>query len=246
MDLQNEFVYGPATSRRLGRSLGVNLAPPGRKACNFVCAYCPYGWADPPPRGEWPRPSAVIEAVDRALAACGEIETITVAGNGEPTLHPAFAVIADALFRVRGMRAPGARLALLTNGSTLGRADVRSSLRRFDVRYVKLDAGDVTTFRLMNGPSVGFGSLLADIGYAGGVTLHSTFVRDAAGGVDNTAPAALRAWAGAVRRIRPLAVDICTPRRVPIGSSLRTVPADVLEGIADLVRSMAIPVRVLA
>jgi wyosine [tRNA(Phe)-imidazoG37] synthetase (radical SAM superfamily) len=163
MDLQNGCVYGPLDSRRLGRSLGVNLAPEGRKACNFVCAYCRYGWADPPPRGEWPRPSHIIDAVDRALATCGTVDTITVAGNGEPTLHPAFAPIADALYRVRAHRAPGARLALVTNGSTLSRPDVVGSLRRFDTRSVKLDAGDATTFRLVNGPSVTLGRLIADL-----------------------------------------------------------------------------------
>ncbi len=39
MNLQHEIVYGPVVSRRLGRALGVNLAPAGRKACNFECAY---------------------------------------------------------------------------------------------------------------------------------------------------------------------------------------------------------------
>jgi wyosine [tRNA(Phe)-imidazoG37] synthetase (radical SAM superfamily) len=246
MDLQNECVYGPVISRRLGRSLGVNLAPAGRKACNFVCAYCRYGWADPPPRGEWPRPSHVIDAVDRTLATCATVDTITIAGNGEPTLHPAFAMIADALFRVRALRAPGARLALLTNGSTLGRPDVIGSLRRFDTRCVKLDAGDATTFRRLNAPSVTLGRLLADLRSVNDVTLHSTFVRDTRGVVDNMTPSALGAWLDAVRRIRPAAVDICTAHRMPIGTSLIAAPKDVLEEIADLVRSMGIPARVFA
>ena len=38
------IVYGPVRSRRLGRSLGINLLPDGMKVCNMNCAYCQYGW----------------------------------------------------------------------------------------------------------------------------------------------------------------------------------------------------------
>src|SRR5436190_21439472 len=113
MDLQSGIVYGPVASRRLGRSLGVNLSPPGRKTCNFNCAYCQYGWTDFPVRGDFPSPSDVIDAVDRALAQNPDVDTITLAGNGEPTLHPAFGPIAEGLFNVRARRAPNAKLALL-------------------------------------------------------------------------------------------------------------------------------------
>jgi hypothetical protein len=83
LELQNGYVYGPVSTRRLGRSLGVNLAPSGRKACNFECAYCRYDWTAPAPRREWP-------AVDRALAAGEPLDAITVAGNGEPIPAPVF------------------------------------------------------------------------------------------------------------------------------------------------------------
>ena len=71
MDLQSGLVYGPVRSRRLGMSLGVNLSPPGRKTCNFNCAYCQYGWTDFPVRGAFPPSADVIEAVDRALERYG-------------------------------------------------------------------------------------------------------------------------------------------------------------------------------
>src|SRR6266508_3536472 len=163
MDLQTGLVYGPVRSRRLGRSLGVNLSPPGRKTCNFNCAYCQYGWTDFPVRGTFPSPAEVIDAVDCALARDPDIDTITVAGNGEPTLHPAFAPIAEGLFHVRARRAPHAKLALLSNGSTLNRLDVVYSLARFDTRCMKLDAGDATTFRRVNAPPMPLGRLIADL-----------------------------------------------------------------------------------
>ncbi len=44
---QRGITYGPVRSRRLGRSLGINVLPGGRKVCNFDCRYCQYGWTDP-------------------------------------------------------------------------------------------------------------------------------------------------------------------------------------------------------
>lgn len=41
--LRQNIIYGPINSRRLGRSLGINLTPPGTKICSFDCVYCQYG-----------------------------------------------------------------------------------------------------------------------------------------------------------------------------------------------------------
>lgn len=246
MDLQAGLVYGPVQSRRLGRSLGVNLTPAGCKTCNFNCSYCQYGWTDFPARGQWPRPADVIDAIDRALAECSDIDHITVAGNGEPTLHPAFARIAEGLFHVRARRAPRVKLALLSNGSTLNRLDVVDSLARFDGRYMKLDAGDATTFRRVNAPAITLGRLIADLRSVGHLTLQSMFVRDADGVVDNTTPRAVDAWLGAVDQIRPEGVDICSLQRAPARSSLLKVPVATLQQIADCVSSLGVPARVFA
>jgi wyosine [tRNA(Phe)-imidazoG37] synthetase (radical SAM superfamily) len=247
MNLQTAIVYGPVVSRRLGRTLGVNLAPAGRKACNFECAYCRSAWTELPTRREWPDPAAVIGAVAHALEGCGEIDAITVAGNGEPTLHPAFASIAEGLFHARERFAPTAKLALVSNGSTLNRLEVVNALGRFDTRCMKLDAGDATTFRLMNGPQIPLGRLIADLRNVGRLRLQSTFVHDAKGLVDNTTPGAVDAWLEAVKRIRPEAVDIGTLDRMPAReSSLQRVPPGLLEEIAARVRALAVPARVFA
>jgi wyosine [tRNA(Phe)-imidazoG37] synthetase (radical SAM superfamily) len=246
MDLQTGLVYGPLHSRRLGRSLGVNLAPAGRKTCNYNCSYCQYGWTDFPARGEWPAAADVLDAVDRALADCPDVDHITVAGNGEPTMHPAFGPIAEGLAEVRARRAPHAKLALLSNGSTLNRLEVVYSLARFDERYMKLDAGDVTTFRLVNAPSVTLGRLIADLRSVGHLTLQSMFVRDRDHIVDNTTPRAVEAWLGAVDKIRPEAVHLYSLQRAPARRSLLPVPALVLQQIADRVSSLGIPAHVFA
>mgnify|MGYP001030622774 CR=1 FL=1 len=38
---RNRYVYGPVPSRRLGRSLGVDLVP--QKTCTYDCVYCQLG-----------------------------------------------------------------------------------------------------------------------------------------------------------------------------------------------------------
>ena len=244
MKLQCGIVYGPLASRRFGRSLGVNLTPAGCKTCNYNCSYCQYGWTDFPARGEFPRPADVIEAVGRALREDPDVDAITVAGNGEPTLHPAFAPIAEGLYRVRQQRAPNAKLALLSNGSTLNRLDVVYSLSRFDARCMKLDAGDATTFRLMNASTIPLGRLIGHLRTVGRLRLQSMFVRDAEQTVDNTTPRAVEAWLGAVDRIRPESVDIYTLARRPARASLLAAPPDVLDRIAARVVSLGIPARV--
>jgi len=246
MNLQTGIVYGPVQSRRFGRSLGINLAPAGRKTCNYNCSYCQYGWTEFPEKGTFPAPGDVIDEVDRALAADPRVDSITVAGNGEPTLHPAFAQVAEGLFQVRGHRAPGAKLTLLSNGSTLNRIDVVYSLSRFDARCMKLDAGDATTFRLMNAASISLGRLIADLRQVGRLTLQSMFVRDAEGVVDNTTPHAVDAWLEAVDRVRPMAVDIYSLARTPARGTLQAVPRAVLDRIAARVMTMGITARVFA
>jgi len=246
MDLQTGIVYGPVRSRRLGLSLGVNLAPAGCKACNFNCSYCQYGWTRFSASRGWPRPAEVIQAVYRALADTPDVDHITVAGNGEPTLHPGFALIAEGLFHVRARRAPGAKLALLSNGSTLGRRDVFDSLSKFDVRSMKLDAGDSTTFRLMNAGGIALGRLIADLASVGNLTLQSMFVQDAEGVIDNTTPFAIDAWIEAVERVRPLKVDVYSIARSPARQSLRRVAPVALDAIAARVVALGIPARAYA
>jgi hypothetical protein len=108
--LHEGIVYGPVKSRRLGRSLGINLLPPHLKLCTFNCTYCQYGWTHQPKRGSmaaeaWPSPLTVSKALVAALKhleAQGErLDRVTLAGHGEPTLHPQFAEVVAGLRRVR-------------------------------------------------------------------------------------------------------------------------------------------------
>ena len=103
MSLQSGIIYGPILSRRLGRSLGINLLPAKRKVCSFDCVYCQYGYTHDlnlhPMRAELPKPPEVFEAVEAALKKPRSMDYLTFSGNGEPTIHPDFPEI------VRGVKA---------------------------------------------------------------------------------------------------------------------------------------------
>ena len=74
--LQQGVTYGPVLSRRLGRSLGVNLLPDGYKLCSFDCVYCHYG---PTHVGQYELPSAeeVVSALEEYLQERPLIDYIT-------------------------------------------------------------------------------------------------------------------------------------------------------------------------
>ncbi len=243
--LQEGLVYGPVQSRRLGRSLGVNVVPRGTKTCNFNCCYCQYGWTPPSPRrvaeGAWPSPVALAAAVDAALARRPDVERLTLAGNGEPTLYPRLGELVERLQEVRALRAPHARLAILSNSSTAGDPRIAAALRLLDERYMKLDAGDPDTLRALNGTSVPVARLVTALAGLDGVVLQSMFVHDAGGRLDNTLPVRLERWLDAVRRIGPQAVQVYSIDREPAWYQLRAVPAEQLRRIAQLVEGAGIP-----
>ena len=109
---------------------------------------------------------------------------------------------------------------------------------------MKLDAGDATTFRLMNAATVPLSRLIADLRAVGRLTLQSMFVRDRERTIDNTTPHAVEAWLEAVDRIHPEAVDVYTLARTPARDSLVAAPRDVLDRIAASVVALGIPARV--
>jgi wyosine [tRNA(Phe)-imidazoG37] synthetase (radical SAM superfamily) len=255
LPLLEHVVYGPVRSRRLGRSLGVNLLPPHRKVCNMNCAYCQYGWTRGAARyrGEgsgWPKPAHVEAAVAARLKAAAArdeiIDRITVAGHGEPTLHPDFEEIAERLCRLRDRVAPGIRLAILSNSTTAARPDVRRGLALFDERHMKLDAGDPITYARINGPGISFTAVVDALRNLPRIVMQSMFVRDTEGIVDNSGEGAVNEWLEAVEAIQPAAVEIYTIDRDPAMADLRPVTKRRLKEIAARVHTLGIPADVFA
>lgn len=246
---QEHIVYGPVRSRRLGRSLGVNLLPAGVKVCNMNCAYCQYGWTQgarrvPGRSKAWPAAASVETSVEARLtdaAATNErLDRLTVAGHGEPTLHPDFEHIVKRLKSVRDRISPAIRLAVLSNSTTVGRLGVRRGLALFDERYMKLDAGDPITCARVNGLRLPIADIVEALGSLPEIVVQAMFVTDDAGNVDNTTEGAVSEWLAAIERVKPTSVQIYTLDRLPAMSGLKAAPTRRLREIAEHVRSAGI------
>jgi wyosine [tRNA(Phe)-imidazoG37] synthetase (radical SAM superfamily) len=246
MPLHTGVVYGPVRSRRLGRSLGVNVLPPDVKLCTFNCLYCQYGWTRSARRSEttpvaWPTTADIVRAVAAALDELertgASVDRITLAGHGEPTLHPDFPAIVDALCELRSERAPGAAVAVLSNSTTAAEPATRTALSRLDERYMKLDAGDQLTLRQVNACAVSVEHLVASLQALPSVVIQTMFVSDEQGRVGNTSVRAVAAWLEAVRSIRPDGVHLYTLDRAPAWPGFRPVPTAFLEEVAERVRA---------
>lgn len=244
--LKSGLLYGPVRSRRLGRSLGINLLPAGRKVCTYDCAYCQYGWTDRSagvPTG-FARPEEVARALEALLPTLPRPpEYLTFSGNGEPTLHPQFPAIVEAVIAVRDRLAPSARTAILSNSGTAGREEIRRALRRLDARIMKLDAGTEAGFAAFNRPSGGLTLAAIEEGLTalGAVTLQSLW---AGGPKGNDGEAEVAAWGDRCGRIRPLQVQVYSLDRGWPEPGLLPLERAALERIAAALESRGIPVAV--
>jgi wyosine [tRNA(Phe)-imidazoG37] synthetase (radical SAM superfamily) len=256
MPLQEGIVYGPVRSRRLGQSLGINILPRNVKLCTFNCSYCQYGWTRTGaqnPRGigdVWPSPPSIAKAVGlrlrRALANGEVVQRLTLAGNGEPTLHPEFAEVVTRLRSLRDDVRKGLPIAILSNSSTLDRPGVVSALERLDERYMKLDAGDTAILRRVNAATLSVEQVIEGLRRLKKVVIQSMFVRDRLGRIDNAGDVAVASWIGALTRIQPLRVHVDSIDRAPAWPYLQAVPAQRLEEIARRARLAGIETDVFS
>ena len=141
-------VFGPVPSRRLGRSLGVDPVP--FKTCTFNCVYCQLGRTARPTcqRRSFFTADEIVDEVAQALDLLGhETDAVTIVGHGEPTL---FTRLGELVRRIKKLtRLP---VAVITNGSLLGRSSVRRDLLPADIVMPTLDTVDPDVFRRINRP----------------------------------------------------------------------------------------------
>lgn len=232
--LQDTIAYGPVLSRRLGRSLGVNLLPPDRKACTFDCIYCQYGRAaplNPPIKACFPTPDQVLEAVAEIARRYPYADYITFSGNGEPTLHPQFPEIVAEVRRLRDRLPHRLRLALLSNATTVHQPRVRETLALFDAPILKLDAGDPATFAAINRPAstINLETILRALKGIPNLIIQSMLIE---GRTSNIHGEALEAWLEALAEIRPSLVQVYSADRPAPETGVERVPLPTLRAIA--------------
>jgi wyosine [tRNA(Phe)-imidazoG37] synthetase (radical SAM superfamily) len=249
--LFHDVIFGPVRSRRLGLSLGINLLPLHRKHCSFNCIYCECGWtkpssADPP---GYPSRAEVAEFLEKKLLELSSEQyypdSLTYAGNGEPTLHPQFAEIVDDTINLRDRLMPNAKISVLSNASMTGDEKVFNALLRIDNNIQKLDAGEEKMFRMINQPLMGpsFGDIVKNlIRFDGRVIIQSMFLRGEYKGeiIDNTVESEIVSWLEHLRKIRPSGVMIYPIARETPAHHLEKVSSSTLVAIAQRVRELGI------
>ncbi len=254
--LFDEIIFGPVKSRRLGVSLGINLLPVKRKICNFNCIYCECGWTKDIENAvnKLPGREEVYNALDKKLSEMkvkGQSpDVITYAGNGEPTLHPEFPGIIDDSITLRDKYFPKAKIAVLSNSTTINNRLIKAALLKVDMNILKLDSAIGSTVKIHNQPRGNFNieKVIDDLAaFNGKVIIQTLFLRGLYNNnvIDNTTPAEISAWIEAIRRIKPSEVMIYTiSRDTPDGGKLIKVPEKELKEIAALVEKLGIKTKV--
>jgi wyosine [tRNA(Phe)-imidazoG37] synthetase (radical SAM superfamily) len=255
--LFHDIVYGPVLSRRLGVSLGVNISPSDGKRCTFNCIYCECGLNEErPATTKAPRREEVRDALNKKLLQMASEnispDVITFSGNGEPTLHPAFAGIIDDTLALRDRWCPQAKVAVLSNSTMIWKESVFQALCRVDENIMKLDsATDMRMWQIDQPEQADFTceQVIRQLCRFGGkVIVQTIFLRGERDGIviDNTGEEEINAWIAALKKINPSKVMIYTIDRETPVKSIQKVPEEELHAIAARVRVAGFEVSVSA
>lgn len=253
--LFHEIVYGPVHSRRMGSSLGVNLLPYDGKLCSFDCIYCECGFnKNFRTKTKLPDRKLVKAALEDKLKSLRkeevELDVITFAGNGEPTIHPEFGgIIADTI-EIRNRYYPETGISVLSNGMHISKKAVFEALRKVDNPILKLDSAFDETVRLIDRPNAPSYTVAKQAAlykkFQGNFILQTMFLKGEFEGeaIDNTTEKEISAWLELVRALQPREVMIYTIDRETPASGLEKVPLAVLQNIATLVIESGIKTNV--
>ena len=146
-----KFVFGPINSRRLGRSLGVDLVT--AKSCPLDCIYCEARATTnlTMTRKEYVPIDEVISELEATLAKIPAPDYITFSGAGEPTLNSGIGKLIAYIKKHH----PECRVCLLTNGLLLGDLQLQKELALLDMIIPSLDASNEQEYLYINRPYPG-------------------------------------------------------------------------------------------
>ena len=143
-----KYIYGPVASWRLGRSLGIDpVYTVSGKICSFDCIYCQAGKTRSltEKRKIFIPTEKILDEIKSFPPV--KIDYITFSGAGEPTLAKNLGKIIRGIKKIKK-----AKIAVLTNSSTIGKSDVRRDLALADFVIAKLDAHSQKLFSEIDSP----------------------------------------------------------------------------------------------
>lgn len=221
-------VYGPVPSRRLGYSLGVDILP--FKTCSLDCIYCQLGSSPRKTvrRKRWFSAAEILPQVRAAVESGRRIDIITFSGSGEPTLNSLIGPL------IRGIKDfTDIPVAVLTNGTLLGRKSVREALKAADLVIPSLDAATQELFERVNRPhpSLRISDIIEGLktfrrSFPGRIWLEIMLIK----GINDT-PAHLKLLRDLIEDIDPEKVQLNTVVRPPAESYARSLPKAEMERI---------------
>ena len=149
------YIYGPVISWRTGTSLGID--PIGEiSTCSFNCSYCQLGKIQNITRERkvYVETSYIIEDLLKAYRQnsfhLNNLDVITFAGSGEPTLALNFGEVAKQIKEFTESEKAKVPLSILTNATSLDDETVIKDLENFDLISLKLDAVDELSLKSIN------------------------------------------------------------------------------------------------
>ena len=152
-----KYLFGPVPSRRLGRSLGIDLTP--FKTCTLNCVFCQLGRTTHKTvaRKEYVPVKNLQAELARWVKGGGQTDYITLSGSGEPTLHTRFG---EVLGFIRE-RTPFPAV-LLSNGTLFTMPEVRKAACQANIVKLSLSAWNQDSFEHINRPHAGlkFGQMM--------------------------------------------------------------------------------------
>jgi wyosine [tRNA(Phe)-imidazoG37] synthetase (radical SAM superfamily) len=226
---RSKYLYGPVPSRRLGRSLGVDIVP--FKTCTLDCIYCQLGktTCKTLQRKEYVPVEDVLAELKQLIDSGLKADYITIGGSGEPTLHSGISRLISGIKKLTKIP-----VAVLTNGTLFYLPEVRADCAVADVILPSLDAGDQRTFEKVNRPhdKITFDLLVDGLcalkkEYKGRIWLEVFCIEDF-----NTDSGQLARLADAIKRIGPDKVHLNTAVRPTAEPDVEKMSADRLEEIA--------------
>jgi wyosine [tRNA(Phe)-imidazoG37] synthetase (radical SAM superfamily) len=143
-----KYLFGPVFSRRLGRSLGVDLLP--YKTCSLDCVYCECGATTDltATTAAFVPAKQVLAELDDYLGRKPDLDFVTFAGSGEPTLH---AELGSIIAHLKSKHT-NYKVAVLTNGTLFTRQEIRAAVVQADLLVPSLDGATASSFNTINRP----------------------------------------------------------------------------------------------
>ncbi|EAJ8826800.1 radical SAM protein [Campylobacter jejuni] len=208
-----KILFGPVSSRRFGRSLGIDLSP-SKKQCNFDCVYCEL---DPKKAQEKQDEiisiDKIISEVKVMLEKNVEFDFLTLTANGEPSLYP---YLNELILSLRSI-AKDKKLLILSNGTAVLDEDKFNALLKLDVVKFSLDSAVAKTFyridRALN--NIDLEKMIEKMAdfrarFNGDLIMEILVVKDL-----NDNEEEFEALNQALKKIMPLRVDLSTIDRPP-------------------------------